>query len=293
MKLTVRTIVGAACALSMAAGLLGVAGLVPAVSVGKPAQDRASLGAAALRAFQAELANRAAPDEATRGLGAAVSNSVSPAGSINWAGYVDASATVGKFTSVSGSWVVPAVSCTPEDRIMSVWVGLDGATNATVEQAGVAAQCFRNTARYFSWYEMFPAGSKTVGRTVKPGDRITASVSRRGTIYTLKLTDSTTSRNSFTKSASCASTICKDQSVEWIVERPRSAPPEWRRSHSFPRPPSLPPGPQLGARQATSPRSARPSSQPWSIRVETYALETTSVLNATRKGFSVTWLNSY
>lgn len=142
--------------------------------------------------------------------------------SYNWAGYADTSPTAQKFTKVSGSWTVPAVTCTPEDRATSEWVGLDGAqtTDETVEQGGIASQCFEGTAIYYSWYELFPNATVVVGQTVAPGDKISASVTRSGASYTLKLTDSTHTANSFSHTATCALTTCLDESAEWITERP-------------------------------------------------------------------------
>jgi Peptidase A4 family len=143
-------------------------------------------------------------------------------GSFNWAGYADLSTTSGEFTKVVGSWKVPAITCTAEDRATSEWVGLDGAQNAdpTVEQDGTSSQCFEGVALYYSWYEMYPAGTVEVGTTVAAGDSITASVTRSGTSYTLKLTDSTNTANSFTDTATCALATCLDESAEWIAERP-------------------------------------------------------------------------
>jgi hypothetical protein len=141
-------------------------------------------------------------------------------GSYNWAGYADVATTDGTFTAVSGSWSVPALTCTAEDRITSEWVGLDGFSDSTVEQDGTSAQCFEGKAVYYSWYEMYPAGTVEVGTTVAAGDSISASVTRSGASYTLKLTDSTHTANSFTKTASCATTTCLDTSAEWIAERP-------------------------------------------------------------------------
>jgi Peptidase A4 family len=141
-------------------------------------------------------------------------------GSYNWAGYADISTTAGKFTKVSGSWAVAGVTCSPEDRVTSEWVGLDGATTDTVEQDGTASQCFEGTALYYSWYEMYPAGTVEVGTSVAAGDSISASVTRSGSSYTLKLTDSTHTANSFTETATCATTTCLDESAEWITERP-------------------------------------------------------------------------
>src|SRR3984957_7810959 len=140
--------------------------------------------------------------------------------SFNWAGYADASSTHGAFTKVSGAWTVPSVACTAEDRITSDWVGLDGFSSSTVEQDGTVSQCFEGRAVYYSWYEMYPAGTIAVGTTVAAGDKIKASVSRSGSAYTLALTDSTRGANSFTKHATCATTTCLDTSAEWIAERP-------------------------------------------------------------------------
>jgi hypothetical protein len=150
---------------------------------------------------------------------ARVANS-SATSSFNWAGYADASSTHGAFTKVSGAWTVPSVACTAEDRITSDWVGLDGFSSSTVEQDGTVSQCFEGRAVYYTWYEMYPAGTIAVGTTVAAGDKIKASVSRSGSAYTLALTDSTRGANSFTKHATCATTTCLDTSAEWIAERP-------------------------------------------------------------------------
>jgi hypothetical protein len=142
------------------------------------------------------------------------------AGSYNWAGYADVTSTAGTYTKVSGSWSVPAVTCTPEDRITSEWVGLDGWSDDTVEQDGTSSQCFQGVALYYSWYEMYPAGTVEVGTSVAAGDSISASVVRTGTSYALDLTDSTHTANSFNETASCAASTCLDESAEFIAERP-------------------------------------------------------------------------
>jgi Peptidase A4 family len=144
---------------------------------------------------------------------------VTSAGSYNWAGYADTSSTAGEFTKVSGSWKVPSVKCTAEDRVTSEWVGLDGFSTSTVEQDGTASQCFKGKAIYYDWYEMYPAGTVEI-HTIAAGSSITATVSRSGSSYTLKLTDSTNTADSFKKTATCATTTCLDESAEWIVERP-------------------------------------------------------------------------
>jgi Peptidase A4 family len=140
--------------------------------------------------------------------------------SFNWAGYVSTSTTAQEYTHVVGTWKVPKSYCNAEQRLTSDWVGLDGWTTSTVEQDGTLNWCFEGTAYYYSWYEMYPAGTVEVGSSVEPGDAIKASVTRSGTNYTLALTDSTNTANSFSVAQTCALTTCLDESAEWIMERP-------------------------------------------------------------------------
>jgi Peptidase A4 family len=140
--------------------------------------------------------------------------------SFNWSGYADATSTKGTFTRVSGSWTTPSVTCSAEDQITSEWVGLDGYNDSTVEQDGTVSWCYQDVPTYFTWYEMFPAATVEVGTSLAPGDLITATVSRSGKKYTLKVTDSTNPANSFTHKATCKTSTCLDKSAEWISERP-------------------------------------------------------------------------
>lgn len=140
--------------------------------------------------------------------------------SYNWSGYAVSNPAAGTFTSVGGRWKVPRVKCTPEDEVTSQWVGLDGFTSGTVEQAGTMGWCFLGVATYFTWYEMYPAGTVVVGQSVRPGDAITTSVTRSGTSYTLSLTDSNHPTSSFTRRATCAASTCLATSAEWVAERP-------------------------------------------------------------------------
>jgi hypothetical protein len=144
---------------------------------------------------------------------------VTATGSFNWSGYADTSTTAQEFTKVSGDWTTPSVTCSAEDQITSDWVGLDGFGTGTVEQLGTISWCFESTPTYFTWYEMFPAGTVEVGTALKPGDKIAASVTRTKTSYALKLTDSTTSGNNISVTKTCALATCKDESAEWISER--------------------------------------------------------------------------
>jgi hypothetical protein len=216
------------------------------------------------------------------------------ASSYNWSGYAAVGPTNQYFTKVVGSWTVTAVTCTPEDRIVAAWVGLDGVTNATVEQLGTTAQCFQGTPIYYSWYEMYPAGSTQVGTTVKPGDKITASVVRTGTSYKLLLTDATTAGNNISLTKSCALATCEDLSAEWIVERPSYAST------------GIVPLSQFGTMQFTAasasggtitngPVTAFPTSYQLQMidGTGTYPLTSIGALNPTGKAFGDKWVDSY
>jgi hypothetical protein len=99
------------------------------------------------------------------------------------------------------------------------WVGIDGYSSGTVEQDGTLAQCSGGVASYYTWWEMYPSNSvQVVGTSVQPGDKITSSVVRSGTTYTLRVVDSTNPANSFSLNETCGS--CANSSAEWIAERP-------------------------------------------------------------------------
>jgi Peptidase A4 family len=143
-------------------------------------------------------------------------------GAFNWSGYAD---TGTGFSSVTGTWTVPKVtgcSATGPATIEVFWVGLDGFSNSTVEQDGTGAACGSGVPlTYFTWWEMEPTNTiQAVGTTVKAGDKISASVVRKGTKYTLKVTDSTTSGNNVRLTQSCSAPGgCANASAEWIAER--------------------------------------------------------------------------
>jgi Peptidase A4 family len=211
--------------------------------------------------------------------------------SYNWSGYADVSATNQTFARVSGQWRTPRVTCGSEDTITSEWVGLDGFSSLTVEQAGTVGWCFEGTPTYFTWYEMYPAGTVEVGTSLQAGDMITAMVSRSGTAYTLALTDATRPADSFSARKTCALAACLDTSAEWVAERPSFhigiAPladySRWTVRHAT-QTASGPPGPISGY----------PASYQINMMDATgsYQLSTTSQL-AGGRSFSTYWLNSY
>ena len=139
--------------------------------------------------------------------------------STNWSGYADDNSKGNTYSTVTGKWSEPSVTCTSATSLAAFWVGIDGYSSSSVEQDGTLAECYLGTAYYFSWWEMYPTNAvQVVGQSVVPGDSISASVVKSGSSYALKVTDSTHTANSFTTTQSCSG--CADSSAEWIAEAP-------------------------------------------------------------------------
>jgi Peptidase A4 family len=145
---------------------------------------------------------------------------VSQVQSTNWSGYAD---TGSSFSQAAGSWTEPSASCSRRTTSYAAfWVGIDGYSSNTVEQDGTIIECYRGTAYQYSWWEMYPTNDiQVVGSSVAAGDSITASVVRSGSSYTLNVTDSTHTANSFSTNQSCSG--CANSSAEWIAEAPSSS----------------------------------------------------------------------
>lgn len=144
---------------------------------------------------------------------------------LNWSGYV---ATGSKFTSVSGSWTVTAVTCPRASAHSSQWVGIDGYGDATVEQDGTEASCSGGVPTYGAWYEMYGDEAVNEGAAVElppasypvaPGDAMTATVSFSGSTWTLAIADAT-GHWSYGVQIPSPAPAPKRSSAEWIVERP-------------------------------------------------------------------------
>jgi len=137
--------------------------------------------------------------------------------SSNWSGYAAYNTT---FTDVKATWIQPAANCsnTTTAQYASFWVGLDGYKSSSVEQLGTDSDCAgRNRPSYYAWWEMYPNPSNPIsGFAVRPGDSITAEVSRLAAVYTLKLKNTTTGQTfSTTQTATAA-----NSSAEWVAEAP-------------------------------------------------------------------------
>jgi hypothetical protein len=154
--------------------------------------------------------------------------------SSNWAGYVvtanatpenasslPGSTTPNGFTSVTGTWTQPKVTCTAGNATYSAaWVGLGGIAESTqgLEQTGTDADCSATgKPRYFAWYELIPAPAVPVNLKILPGDTITASVNANAAGILVQIKNRTR-HTSFTKQLSIAAPDLT--SAEWIVEAP-------------------------------------------------------------------------
>ena len=146
-----RSLLATTAALAAGAALaFGAAGSsVTSVGACRTAQPSAKFISEARKALVGYL-GRNRPGVMLAGAGHRVSNGVTAEGSYNWSGYVDTSSTAQFFTSVSGSWTTPSVSCTAEDQVTSDWVGLDGRhsdprSSRTARSAG-ASRAHRSTS---------------------------------------------------------------------------------------------------------------------------------------------------
>ena len=159
------------------------------------------------------------------GTGSTGTAAANPSTSSNWAGYaVRSSGSVARhFTRITGSWIAPAVTCTPGSAAYSAfWVGLGGYTSTAkhLEQVGTEADCdAHGVAHYSAWFELVPRASVTVALAVAPGDAITAAVKATPGAITFTLTDTTSGARFHRR---IAFTGADTTSAEWIAEAPSS-----------------------------------------------------------------------
>lgn len=202
-------------------GLLIAVGPASANTHAGSASLNSRAAAAALATLKKLLIGQHGTDQRVPGHTARI-NGLTQVQSTNWSGYADDNTAGNTYSTVTGSWAEPAVTCPSNTTQYAVfWVGIDGYSSGTVEQDGTLAECYHRSAFYYTWWEMYPSNAiQVVGSSVSPGDSISASVVRSGSTYTLKVTDSTHSANSFSTSQSCSS--CVNSSAEWIAEAPSS-----------------------------------------------------------------------
>jgi hypothetical protein len=136
--------------------------------------------------------------------------------STNWSGYAD---TGSGFSKVTASWTEPTgVSSGRTTSLAAFWVGIDGYSSDSVEQDGTLIESYEGTVYYYDWWEIYPVNDVQVVANVSPGDHITSTVTRSGDSYTLSVTDSTHTGDSFSTTQTYSGAA--DSSAEWIAEAP-------------------------------------------------------------------------
>ncbi|RLU79720.1 hypothetical protein CTZ27_36430 [Streptomyces griseocarneus] len=140
----------------------------------------------------------------------------------NWGGYV----AQGSFTTITGSWTEPHVTCNTTNDLFAPWVGIDGYGSQSVEQTGVQTDCSSGSPVLSAWYEMYPAAPVYWNDPVSEGDSFTASVTTDGSgTYNLTLTDNT---KGWTERTS-QSIGGQNASAEAVIESPTSSYPSFGR----------------------------------------------------------------
>jgi hypothetical protein len=138
----------------------------------------------------------------------------------NWSGY--AAYGAGPYTSVSGTFnVPPLLSGVQSTDDTGIWVGIDGADNNTLLQAGVDADDTNDgTGTYYAWTEEVPqqTTSQHVGNfAVSPGDSITVDIAETDHVtstWMLAITDNTTGQTYSTSEVYTGA----GETAEWIAE---------------------------------------------------------------------------
>ncbi|HEV2316077.1 MAG TPA: G1 family glutamic endopeptidase [Thermoplasmata archaeon] len=160
----------------------------------------------------------------------------------NWGGFVAVPATSGKVDEAYAEWHVAPITCPASltnPTYHLTWVGIDGWTTNTVEQAGTFDYCSGAgaTPLYYSWWEFFPYNAIQLMGNVSAGDLVQSYVLYNPTVchgthcgvYTLDFADlssgynfsivgnpSTCAISPFTGSTACQSG--NDTSAECISE---------------------------------------------------------------------------
>jgi hypothetical protein len=146
--------------------------------------------------------------------------------SSNWAGYVAVPRHArGKFSSVSGTWVVPTATCSAgHEAYPAVWVGLGGYHEDAegLEQLGTEQDCNnKGLASYAAWFEILPASPDAIRINVHPGDTVSASTTVAGHSVTFRMRDLTTGAR-YATTRHVATTDAS--SADWILEAPSTCP---------------------------------------------------------------------
>ena len=165
--------------------------------------------------------------------------------SSNWSGYmVTTAATSGctpatgvTYSSVSGTWTVPAVTPTSSGGLLggvvrrstysALWTGIDGVNDSNLIQAGTEQDVSGGTPQYSAWWEILPAPETVIPSiTVHPGDAISVAIGKGASPcaagqWLISVTDATAdSQGRGSPFTTCQSYSGQQTSAEWVVEAP-------------------------------------------------------------------------
>lgn len=144
--------------------------------------------------------------------------SVVPGGSSqssNWSGY---SATGGKYTAVSGTWIVPQSTGTGNIASSATWVGIGGVASHDLIQAGTEdTSTGSGNVGYDAWIETLPQPSHRIPLAVSPGDSVSVSINEQGTNQWLIAFKNNTTGETYQTHVQYASSL---SSAEWVEEAP-------------------------------------------------------------------------
>jgi hypothetical protein len=141
--------------------------------------------------------------------------------STNWSGYFVEGGSSGPFTGVTGTFTVPSlVAPVQAGTWVFEWVGIDGATNTSLIQAGVAEYGCGSQECLSPWWEVLPAAATDIPMVVAANDQVTVTIAQvSGTGWGITLSDDTTG-HTFSQAVTYTGPRA---SAEWIVEDPTNA----------------------------------------------------------------------
>ena len=145
-----------------------------------------------------------------------VNTPISTSLSENWSGYATNSGS--NYTSITGTWIVPAVTASTSLAADATWVGIGGAAGGTdLIQAGTQAIVRDGTPAYEAWYELLPAASVSVDMNMRAGDSVSTSLTQIApNQWSISIIDHTNGQ-SFANTVNYDSSL---SSAEWIQEMP-------------------------------------------------------------------------
>jgi serine protease len=175
--------------------------------------------AAGTAIFTVQVTDSLTPHPATAAAELAISVAPPPTiASTNWSGYYVESGPSGPFTGVKGTFTVPSlVAPVQAGTWVFQWVGIDGATNTSLIQAGVAEYGCGSQECLSPWWEVLPAAATDIPMAVAANDQVTVTIALvSGTEWDITLSDDTT-RQTFIQAVTYTG---PGTSAEWIVEDP-------------------------------------------------------------------------